>query len=114
LPENKTRIEIRKKYRGNSKYPCKFSTYWISLANGDISAAGNFTCNIRNYHLFGNAHDHCYPNKKKHIFEWPNGAIKPTWNGEGDVVGCGLVLNPKNQLAIFFTGNGILMGQLLF
>jgi hypothetical protein len=50
---------------------------------------------------------------KKHAFEWPNGAIKPVWSGS-DVVGCGLVLNPHNQLAIFFTVNGILMGKFLY
>jgi hypothetical protein len=46
-----------------------------------------------------------------HNFEWPNGAIRPEWNGQGDVVGCGLLLNPENNLFIFFTANGILMGQ---
>jgi hypothetical protein len=111
-------LEIRSglKYeenRVNTKFSCKFSTFWISLANGEISAAGQWICNSRNYHFFGNGHDHCYPNTKKHIFEWPNRAIKPKWNGRGDVVGCGLVLSPNNQLAIFFTGNGILMGQFL-
>jgi hypothetical protein len=68
-------------------------------------------CNSRNYHIFGNGYDYCSVSGKEHTFEWPNGSIKPTWNGQGDVVGCGLVLNPNNQLAIFFTGNGILMGQ---
>jgi hypothetical protein len=27
------------------------------------------------------------------------------------VVGCGVVLNSKNEVSIFFTGNGILMGS---
>jgi hypothetical protein len=45
--------------------------------------------------------------------EWPNGAIKPKWNGQGDVLGCGLLLSSKNNWSIFFTGNGILMGQFL-
>jgi hypothetical protein len=27
------------------------------------------------------------------------------------VLGCGLVLNPENELSVFFTQNGILMGQ---
>jgi hypothetical protein len=67
--------------------------------------------NNGNYHFFGNGDDSCYPSNKKHEFEWPNGTNKPTWNGNGDVVGCGLVLSPNNRLAIFFTGNGILMGQ---
>jgi hypothetical protein len=49
----------------------------------------------------------------KYQFDWPNGAIKPKWNDQGDVIGCGLLLNPANELSIFFTGNGILMGQSL-
>jgi hypothetical protein len=40
-----------------------------------------------------------------------DGAIKPTLHGCGDVFGCGLVLSTDNKLAIFFTTNGILMGQ---
>jgi hypothetical protein len=47
-------------------------------------------------------------------FEWPNGAIKPEWNCIGDVLGCGLLMNPGNELSIFFTGNGILMGPSFF
>jgi hypothetical protein len=27
------------------------------------------------------------------------------------VLGCGLILNPENKLAVFFTKNGTLMGQ---
>jgi hypothetical protein len=29
------------------------------------------------------------------------------------VVGCGLLLNAKNKVEIFFTTNGILMGKLI-
>jgi hypothetical protein len=49
-----------------------------------------------------------------HDFEWQNGAIKPRWNGEGDVYGCGLLMNTENKLSIFFTVNGLLMGQFLW
>jgi hypothetical protein len=41
----------------------------------------------------------------------PNGAIKPKWSWLGDVIGCGLVLNCQNDVAIFFTLNGILLGE---
>jgi hypothetical protein len=30
----------------------------------------------------------------------------------GKVIGCGLLLNPEDQLSIFFTDDGILSGQL--
>jgi hypothetical protein len=64
-------------------------------------------------YTFSIAFDYCKITGKEHAFEWPNGTIKPTWNGRGDVVGCGLLLSPENELSIFFTGNGILMGQFL-
>jgi hypothetical protein len=56
--------------------------------------------------------DYCWLNGNLHTFEWPNDAIKPEWKGTGDVYGCGLMLSPENELSIFFTANGILMGQL--
>jgi hypothetical protein len=55
--------------------------------------------------------DYCWLSGYPHDFEWPNGTTKPQWNGPGDVIGSGLWLNPSNELSIFFTGNGILMGQ---
>jgi hypothetical protein len=30
---------------------------------------------------------------------------------DGNIYGCGLLLDPDNQLAIFFTLNGILLGE---
>jgi hypothetical protein len=33
--------------------------------------------------------------------------------GGGDVFGCGILLDQKNRMSIFFTRNGILLGQLL-
>jgi hypothetical protein len=48
-------------------------------------------------------------------FELPYGAVQPRDNGNGrNVYGCGLVMDPNDKLAIFFTLNGILMGQFLF
>jgi hypothetical protein len=50
-----------------------------------------------------------------HPFECFEDAIKPEWKWAaregGNVAGCGLLLNSKNQLAIFGTLNGILLGQ---
>jgi hypothetical protein len=54
----------------------------------------------------------CWLSNKEHAFEWPNG-VKPKWTCLGAVVGCGLVLNTKNELAIFFTGNGFLLGKFI-
>jgi hypothetical protein len=57
-----------------------------------------------------------------HYFELPEGAILQNphgWEWEHrhsigiNVFGCGLVLDPEDKLAIFFTMNGMLMGELL-
>jgi hypothetical protein len=55
----------------------------------------------------------CFIGGKKHPVEWPDGVIVP-WDDQGGVIGCGLLLNPKNELSIFFTINGILMGQFIY
>jgi hypothetical protein len=48
-----------------------------------------------------------------YYYELPNGVnVVPKWNGRGDVLGCGLLLNPENKVAIFFTMNGMLLGKL--
>jgi hypothetical protein len=41
-----------------------------------------------------------------HHLEYPTGLI-----GEVAVFGCGLLLNSKNELAVFFTHKGLLMGK---
>jgi hypothetical protein len=44
----------------------------------------------------------------------PEGAIRPRRvlaRGSINVFGCGLVLDPENKLAIFFTLNGQLLGE---
>jgi hypothetical protein len=41
------------------------------------------------------------------------GGIKLELKGEGDVIGCGLLLGPKGKLAIFFTANGTLLSKWL-
>jgi hypothetical protein len=55
--------------------------------------------------------DYCLLSGTRHQFEESNGANGPKWNGNGDIVGCGLVLRADRKLTIFFTNNGILMGQ---
>jgi hypothetical protein len=69
-------------------------------------------CTAKNGYCFPTRVDHCYLAKTQHHFEWPTDAIsRPEWNGIGDTLGCGVLLNPKNELAIFFTATGMLMGQ---
>jgi hypothetical protein len=56
----------------------------------------------------------CWIAGEEHRFELPEGADRPRQKKDGtdDVYGCGLVLDPENKLAIFFTLNGQLLGEL--
>jgi hypothetical protein len=60
----------------------------------------------------------CFLAGKEHPFKWPTGvdgeAILPKWNDTAEnVIGCGLLLNANNNLAIYFTLNGQLIGHFL-
>jgi hypothetical protein len=48
-----------------------------------------------------------------YYFELPEGAIQPRLKCGMNVYGCGLVLDPEDQLSIFFTLNGKLKGELV-
>jgi hypothetical protein len=96
----------------NPKKSSKFRTILLGLSSGNIpdgSVVGNFP----NSYAIPCGYNFCWLSQQTHYFDLPNGAIKPKWNGRGDVMGCGLLMNPENKLSIFFTGNGILMGQSL-
>jgi hypothetical protein len=96
-----------------------FSPFWIGLSDGNIAH------DYDNANFYAYANDHLsYPyfptttdifllSGTRHQIESPNGEIRPKWNdyGCGDVFGCGLLLNSKNELSIFFTVNGTLIGQ---
>jgi hypothetical protein len=50
----------------------------------------------------------------RHPFELSEGARQPSWKpGNISVYGCGLVLDQEDKLAIFFTLNGKLRGEIL-
>jgi hypothetical protein len=58
--------------------------------------------------------DECWLAGKRYRFELPEGAIRPRWERKSiNVFGCGLVLDPNDKLAIFFTLNGKLAGKLV-
>jgi hypothetical protein len=48
-----------------------------------------------------------------HRFELPEGTVEQEMKENENVFGCGLVLEPDNKLAIFFTLNGQLLGKLM-
>jgi hypothetical protein len=66
-----------------------------------------------NSYAFRHLHE-CWLAGERHPFELPEGALRPRWKPNGmNIYGCGLVLDPNDKLAIFFTLNGILMGELV-
>jgi hypothetical protein len=86
--------------------------FYIGLSDGAIGD-GALICETANCYAFGNGRDHCWLSGKEHQFEWANGGgeiTRPKWSGQGNVLGCGLLLSPQNKWTIFFTLNGILMG----
>jgi hypothetical protein len=87
----------------------------IGLSNGNIPHGSFLDGSSNSYANIGYDADSCWLSGRLHYFELADGAIKPKWNRRGerneDVLGCGLLLNSKNKLFIFFTGNGIMMGQ---
>jgi hypothetical protein len=50
---------------------------------------------------------------QRHLFEFPEGVIRPKPKETENVYGCGILMNPDDKLTIFFTLNGILMGSVL-
>jgi hypothetical protein len=83
----------------------------VGLSDGttgivDYTASPNFYAISRTYS--GNYYYHCHLSGKQHKLEYPTGEF----NG-GAVVGCGLLLNSKNELAIFFSWNGRPLGKLI-
>jgi hypothetical protein len=96
----------------NSKHKkySKFRHILVGLSSGNIPN-GSIVGYLQNSYAIGEGSKYCWLSGQSHLFEWPNGAIGPKWNGRGDVFGCGLLLNAENEVSIFFTGNGLLMGQ---
>jgi hypothetical protein len=48
-----------------------------------------------------------------HHIEFPVGVIRPKLKETENVAGCGILINPNDKLAIFFTFNGILIRSIL-
>jgi hypothetical protein len=61
------------------------------------------TVNIYRFRLAG----------QRHRFEFPEGIVRPVLKDTGNVYGCGILMNPDDNVTIFFTRNGILIGSIL-
>jgi hypothetical protein len=67
--------------------------------------SNSYAIPIVGHHFYG-----CWLAGEYRYFELPDGATRPERKHFGNVVGCGLVLEPDNKLAIFFSLNGQLLG----
>jgi hypothetical protein len=90
----------------------------VGLSDGVVKLYDAFAPNTQNsqnsFYLITN-YETGWLGQERHHFGWRQrligGVEEPKWKHDGDVVGCGLVLDPQNKLAIFFTLNGTLMGK---
>jgi hypothetical protein len=57
--------------------------------------------------------DWCWLAGKEHHFGYQIEPIVSNPDDIDDVFGCGILLNPENKAAIFFTLNGILLGNFI-
>jgi hypothetical protein len=91
----------------------KFRQTRVGLSNGFIPQSSSFT-NSPNCYALSAGEDWCFLSGRMHDFKWPTGENESGWNwiGQGDVIGCGILMDPANKVFIFFTLNGILMGSL--
>jgi hypothetical protein len=92
----------------------------MGLSNSSMPAADGADLLVGQYPYSyaienGYAFKYCWLSGKKHLFEWPLGlSNRLEWNDRVEVMGCGILLTPQNKLALFFTANGIFLGQFQF
>jgi hypothetical protein len=88
-----------------------FSGVWIGLSSGTIPASEVIGWYRNSYAILDCVETEYYLAGEPHDFQLPEGAIRPEMKEYGNVFGCGLVLDPENKFAIFFTLNGQLLGE---
>jgi hypothetical protein len=93
----------------------KFREIYVGLSSGNI-LNGLIVGSQPNSFATREGTDSYFMPKNIRPFQWPEHAIKPKWNGKkkGNAIGCGLLQNPDKELFVFFTGNGVLLGQFPF
>jgi hypothetical protein len=91
----------------------------VGLTDGKICLGGLFGLRANSYaiNIPINPNGHFYQfflAGERHLIEFSSdGGIRPEQKETGNVVGCGILMNPDEKLTIFFTLNGILIGSVL-
>jgi hypothetical protein len=88
-----------------------FSGVRIGLSSGNIPNGTLIGVCPNSYAISFCFNTACYLTGELHRFQLPEGAIRPEIKENRNVYGCGLVLDPENNLTIFFTVNGKLLGE---
>jgi hypothetical protein len=89
-------------------FRCYLGLSGVAIPDWIVQIPNPYAIAIHIGHPYG-----CWLTGEYHLFELPEGAIRPEEKDKGNVYGCGLVLDPDNKGAIFFTANGKLLGKLL-
>jgi hypothetical protein len=92
----------------------------VGLTDGKICLGGLFGFPANSYAINipfitpnGNSYQFFLAGQR-HLIEFSSdGGIRPEQKETGNVVGCGILMNPDEKLTIFFTLNGILIGSVL-
>jgi hypothetical protein len=77
-----------------------------------MPAGAPYVGSYQNSYSYPPGRDYCVLANDRPCLEWPKEILKPgrLLKGQGNVGGCGLLVDPNDKLAIFFTFNGKLIG----
>jgi hypothetical protein len=100
VQKNQSFTQFFRGYIGLSGDPIPYNP-WIGHSN-------SYAIRIPYHYCYG-----CWIDGETHRFELPEGAIRPAMKEVGNAIGCGIVLDSEDKLAIFFTLNGQVCGELM-
>jgi hypothetical protein len=87
--------------------------FYVGLSDGTIPDDDNLFIGEYQNSYGHSCYEYCLAGERR-LFAEEQEAIEAREKSNGmDVYGCGLVLDPEDKLAIFFTLNGQLMGELM-
>jgi hypothetical protein len=103
-----TKVRVEELSSDEHKKCSHFREILVGLASENFPRSGSRIGSLPNSYAFDNSAD-CYIAGKIHN----TGVRTLLWNCRVDVIGCGLMQSHAKELSIFFTLNGMLLGQFL-